>query len=136
MCIDDDVIVGIGTFLLDVIAEHGGVIGKDIVTRKLGFANGNEALAITHIMHAVDGDTTSLDEGGAEGRLFVDAVSVCNKTLAHDVRFQGEMATQTTITTADDDEAIAIVLVDLDDHLHSFARHLLSLLARHGARVR
>jgi hypothetical protein len=58
------------------------------------------------------------------------------KTLVHNVRFQGEMATQTTITTADDDEAIAIVLIDLDDHLHSLARHLLSILARHGARVR
>ena len=134
--IDDDVIVRIGTFLLDIIAKHAGVIGKDIVVCKLRLADGNEALAILHIMHTIDGDTPCLDEGGTEGRLVHHGITVFHETLAHDVRFQWKVSTQTAVTPADDDEAIAIVLVHLDDHLHSLTRHLLSILSRHSARIR
>ena len=95
--IDNLVVVGVGTLLLDIFREDAGVIGKDIVTCKLRLADGDELLAVAHIVDAVDGDAPCLDEGGTEGCLLVNAVPMLHKTLAHDVGLQREMATQTAV---------------------------------------
>ena len=86
-------------------------------------------------MYARDGNAACLDEGGTEGRLLVNAVAVGCKTLAHDVGFQGEVASQTGIATTDYDEAVAIVTIDLEHHFHGTAGDVGSLFARHGACV-
>ena len=55
--------------------------------------------------------------------------------LAHHVGLQGEMTTQTTVATADDDESIAKLLIDAHHGFHCLTSDCLGLIARHRTSI-
>ena len=73
------------------------MIGKHVVACKLRLADGNQPLAVEHIVDAVYGDAPCLDEGGTERRLRCHLVAVTLQTLAHHVRLQREVAAQAAV---------------------------------------
>ena len=130
--IDDIIIIGVGTFLYDIVVEHTGMIAKDIVAGKLRLTDGNESPTVFHVMHAVNGETPCLDKGRTKWGLWSHRNTMTYETVSHDIGLQRKMATQTAVAATDDNQAIAIILVYRDNSLHSFARHSLGLLARHS----
>ena len=126
------ILCGIGPFLTDIIAEHGGVVGKHIVARKLRFGNGNQPFAILHVMNTIDGDATCLDKRRTERHTGPDLHAILPKHLTHHIGFQREMAAQTGVATADEDEPITQFAVYFQHRFHGRTHHASSLFARHG----
>ena len=129
------ILCGIGPFLTNIIAEHGGVVGKHIIARKLRFGNGNQPFAILHVMNTIDGDATCLDKRRTKRHAGPDLHAILPKHLTHHIGFQREMAAQTGIAPADEDQPIVKFAVYFQYRFHGRAHHTGSLFASHRPRI-